>query len=157
MKPFRFTLEAAATVRKRVESNALEAYAQALLLHRRAVSELEANERALQEAWTSLRNALVNGCSASAMTQLRGHSQALEIARATCANALQQAEVTVQQTLQRMLAARRQRQVVDKFRSQQRGRHDRAFASETQKFLDELATQRATPALAWKTTNDPLA
>ncbi|MBE0539888.1 MAG: flagellar export protein FliJ [Verrucomicrobia bacterium] len=157
MKSFRFTLEAVATVRKRAEGNALESYAQALLFRRRAVTDLEATLQELETAWASLRNALAAGCSAARMAQLRSHSQALEATRESRRFALQQAERAVNQTLQQMLAARQQREVVDKFRGQQRGRHERALARETQKFLDELATQRTTPALAWRTINDPLA
>lgn len=157
MKPFRFTLEAVATVRKRVEGNALESYAQALLFRRRAMMDLEAVQKDLEAAWASLRKALTGGCAAARMAQLREHSQMLETRRETRQTALQQAERAVSQTLQQMLAARQQRKAVDSYRGQQRGRYDRALARETQKFLDELATQRAAPALAWKTTNDPLA
>jgi flagellar biosynthesis chaperone FliJ len=70
---------------------------------------------------------------------------------------LTQAQRQVNQALQQMLAARQQREAVEKFRGRQRASYDRDVQQETQKFLDELATQRATPALAWRTTTDPLA
>ena len=155
MKPFRFTLEAVATIRKRVERETLEAYAHSLGFRRRALAQLEAVQHDLEAAWTQMRQELC--CSASKMSQLRDYCQVLEKERARCAASLQEAERAVNQALQRMLAARRQHEVVDKFRGQQRAHYDRALGRETQKFLDELTTQRAAPALAWRTTADPLA
>ena len=157
MKPFRFALEAVATVRKRAEGETLESYAQALLFRQHAWSQFEAAERELNAAWNQLRQELGTGCAAEKMTWLRRHAEALEEEHKQRLAALQQAERVMHQALQRMLAARHQREVVDKVRGHQRARHDRDAARETQKFLDELAAQRATPALAWRTTADPLA
>lgn len=56
-----------------------------------------------------------------------------------------------------MLAARQQREVVEKFLRKQRASYDRDVQRDTQKFLDELATQRAPAAQTWRTTADPLA
>lgn len=157
MKPFRFALEAVATVRKRIEGEALESYAQALLFRQQALRQFEAAQRELNAAWDQLRRELGMGCLAAKMTRLSCHAEALEDECKRRQTALQQAERTVSHTLQRMLAARQQREVVEKFRGRQRAHHDRDVARETQKFLDELATQRSTPALAWRTTTDPLA
>jgi len=63
----------------------------------------------------------------------------------------------VSHALQQMLAARQQREAVEKFRGKQRAAHDRDVQRDTQKFLDELATQRAVPAQSWRATADPLA
>lgn len=157
MKPFRFSLEAVATTRRRREQVALETYAQALLARQTAVSQLEATQRELDAAWAHLRQALESGCSGSAATRLRQHSAALEEERLQREASLTQAQRQVNQALQQMLAARQQREAVEKFRGRQRLNYDRDVQQETQKFLDELATQRATPALAWRTTTDPLA
>lgn len=157
MKPFKFTLEAVATTRRRLEQNALEQYAQALLARQTALSQLEAAQRALEAAWARLRETLESGCSASAASRLRQESQGLEEARQTCEEKLATTDRTVSQTLQKMLAARQQREAVEKFRGKQRGTYDRDVQRDTQKFLDELATQRATPSQTWRTTADPLA
>jgi flagellar export protein FliJ len=157
MKPFRFGLEAVATVRKRIEGEALESYAQALLVRQQALKQFETIQCDLTAAWDQLRRELGMGCPAARMTRLRGHAEALNDERKLRETALQQSERAVHQSLQRMLAARQQREVVEKFRSRQRAHHDRDVASETQKFLDELATQRSTPALAGRITTDPLA
>jgi flagellar export protein FliJ len=157
MKPFKFSLEAVATTRRRKEQTALEQYAQALLTRQSAFARLETVQHELEAAWTRLRQTLESGCSASAATRLRQESQFLEEERVAGEAALAQAERGVSQALQQMLAARQQREAVEKFRGKQRLAHDRDMERVTQKFLDELATQRATPAQAWQTTTDPLA
>lgn len=157
MKPFQFTLEAVATVRRRREGEALEGYAHALLAQQQAWRQLEATQRGLDVVWDQLRRELGMGGPAATLTRMRGQAEALDDERKRRETALQQAERAVQQSLQRMLAARQQREVVEKLRGHKRNHYDRDMASETQKFLDELATQRSTPALAGRTTTDPLA
>ena len=157
MKPFRFALEAAATVRQRIEGQALESYAQALLMQQRAVREFEAAQDKLDAVWHQLRGELGVGGPAVIMTRLLCHAEALEHERKRRAAALQQAERALHHSLQRMLAARQRREVVEKFRGRQRASHDRDVAVETQKFLDELAAQRSTPSSAGRITSDPLA
>lgn len=157
MKPFKFSLEAVATTRRRHEQTALEKYAQALLARQTAVAQLEATQHELEAAWLRLRQTLESGCSASAATRLRQESNFLEEERKVREETLTQAERGVSQALQQMLAARQQREAVEKFRGKQRAAYDRDVQRDTQKFLDELATQRATPAQAWRTTADPLA
>jgi flagellar export protein FliJ len=157
MKPFKFSLEAVATTRRRVEQTALEKYAQALLARQSALRQLETAQHELDEAWLQLRQTLESGCSASAATRLRQQSQLLEEERQLRAEDFAQSERGVSQALHQMLAARQQREAVEKFRGRQRLAHDRDVQRDTQKFLDELATQRATPAQSWRTTADPLA
>lgn len=157
MKPFKFNLEAVATTRRRVEQTALEKYAQALLARQNALNQLETAQHELDDAWLQLRQTLESGCSASAATRLRQTSQLLEEERKVREETFAETERGVGQALQQMLAARQQREAVEKFRGKQRGAHDRDVQRDTQKFLDELATQRATPAQSWRTTSDPLA
>lgn len=157
MKPFKFTLEAVATTRRRLEQAALETYAQALLARQSALSQLESAQHELEEAWSRLRQTLESGCSASAATRLRQAGQVLEEERKEREEKLADADRGVSHALQQMLTARQQREAVDKFRGKQRATYDRDVQRDTQKFLDELATQRATPSQSWRTTADPLA
>lgn len=156
MKPFKFSLEAVATMRRRLEQATLETYAQALLARQHALSQLEAVQHELEHSWTRLRETLESGCSASAATRLRQESQALEDDRLAREERLTQAELGVSQALQQMLAARQQREAVEKARTKQRATYDRDVQRDTQKFLDELATQRVAPAQSWRTSADPL-
>jgi flagellar export protein FliJ len=157
MKPFRFALEAVATVRKRTEGEALESYAQALVCQQQALRQLEATQRELDAVWDQLRRELGMGCPAAKMTRLRCHAEALNDERKRRLTAIEKAERAVYQRLQQMLAARQHREVVERFRGRQRVNYDHDVASETQKLLDEMATHRSMPALAWRTTTDPLA
>ncbi len=157
MKPFKFSLEAVATTRRRLEQAALENYAQALLVRQSAVTQLESIQHDLEAAWLRLRQTLESGCSASSATRLRQESSFLEDERKLREDALAQAERGVSQALQQMLAARKQREAVEKVRGKKRLEYDRDAQRDTQKFLDELATQRATPAQSWRTAADPLA
>lgn len=157
MKPFKFSLEAVATTRRRREQAALENYAQALLARQSARAQLDALQQNLDGVWSRLRQTLESGCSASAVTRLRQESYFLEEERKLREEALAQAELAVSQALQQMLAARKQREAVEKVRVKKRMEYDRDVQRDTQKFLDELATQRATPASAWRSAADPLA
>jgi flagellar protein FliJ len=150
MKPFRFSLEAVATTRRRLEQVALENYAQALLQRQSALSQLEAAQQKLDAAWLKLRQSLTSGTAAAKVKQLRDASRFFEEERTQREGLLAQAERGVSQALQQMLAARQQREAVDKFRGRQRATYDRDVQRDTQKFLDELATQRAAPALDWR-------
>jgi len=154
MKPFRFSLEAVATTRRRVEQTALEHYAQALLAKQSALSQLESLQHDLDDAWMRLRNTLESGCSASAATRLRQEGQYLGEDRKLREVSLFQAERAVAHTLQQMLAARQQCEAVEKFRGKQRLSHDHDVQRETQKFLDEMATQRAAQSQACRIEGD---
>jgi flagellar protein FliJ len=153
MKPFRFSLEAVATTRKQSENVALENYAQALLLRADAVRKLEATQHELDGVWTRVREEMTQGCTAAKAAQLRLQARLLEEDRTAREEALAHAERGANQALQQMLAARRQREAVDKLRGRQRLKHDRDVAAVSQKFLDELATQRAFAAPAFRADN----
>lgn len=150
MKPFRFSLEAVATTRRRLEQVALENYAQALLQKQSALAQLEAAQQKLDAAWLKLRQSLTSGTAAAKVKHLRDASRFLEEERTQREAVLTQAERGVSQALQQMLAARQQREAVEKFRGRQRASYDRDVQRDTQKFLDELATQRSTSALDWR-------
>jgi len=155
MKPFKFSLEAVATTRRRIEQTAMEQYAKTLLARQNAMSQLESLQHDLDDAWLKFRETLESGCSASSATRLRQQAQYLEEDRKVREEALAQAERAVGQAMQQMLIARKQREAVEKFRGKQRLAHDQDIQRETQKFLDEIATQRAS-VQSWRTTADSL-
>jgi flagellar protein FliJ len=150
MKPFRFSLEAVATTRRRLEQVALENYAQALLQRQSALTQLESAQHRLDAAWLRLRQTLTTGSAAAKVRQLRAESLWLETERTQCEETLAQAERAVSAALQQMLAARQQREAVEKFRGRQRATYDRDVQRDTQKFLDELASQRTPSARDWQ-------
>jgi flagellar export protein FliJ len=152
MKAFRFTLEAVRIVRQRQEQEAMEEYARALLVRKQALEKLEGVQKDLQAAWQEFRKLVGGGCTAAKAAQAREYHDTLEQRRVDCAAALEAAERRVNATLNGMLAARRQREVVDKFYDKQKSRHGRELARSEQMLLDDLAGRRPSSILSWTAT-----
>jgi flagellar export protein FliJ len=146
MRAFRFTLEAARTVRQRKENDALEEYARALAARQQVVSLLELIDTRIHADWAHIRRLLASGCSASQAAQAHSFHRSLETNRNECVASLGQAERRVQMASRVMLAAHQQREIVDIFREKQFACHQKAEAREEQKMLDEFAVRR--PSLA---------
>jgi flagellar export protein FliJ len=155
MKAFHFTLEAVRTLRQRHEQVAMEQYGQTLLARQQAVDRLAAVQQELTACFQDLREKLAAGCSASTAAQANDYHRALGRRRDDCAAALGLAERRVNAALQAMLAARQQREIVDKFFEKQKSRHNRELTREEQKLLDDLAGRRGNSVLAWNPTEIP--
>jgi flagellar export protein FliJ len=152
MKAFRFTLEAVRIVRQRHEQETMEHYAQALLVRQQATARLEEIQQELSAAWQDLRTRLAGGCSAGEAHQAQTYRQTLEKRREDCVTALGAAERRVNAALQAMLAARRQREVVDKFLEKQKARFGREMSRLEQKAMDDLAGRRTNSIFSWSPT-----
>jgi flagellar export protein FliJ len=150
MKPFRFTLEALGTVRKRAEQKAMELYAQSLLSRRQALEALDKAEHDLNVLWQELRETLARGCTAEEAAQGHLYQKALVQRRNECAAVVEVAERRANAARQAMLQARQQREIVDKYFDKQQARHQRDQARGEQKFLDDLAGRRGASILTWK-------
>ncbi len=150
MKPFRFTLHALLTLRQRQEHAALEHYARALLDQQQARTQLDRVEQQLNRAWNELQSQLDRGCDAAVILQSRNHGAAIERRRFEAQNALDQAVLQVQRALVDTLNARRQREAVDTLREKQRFAHERECLRLEHKVLDEFASRRTSPVLAWR-------
>ena len=145
MKPFKFSLEAVATTRRRLEQTALETYAQALLARQGALNQLEAIQHELKPhgcgcARRSNRVAQPRrprGCGRKA--SFGGRTQVAR-RRAGASRTWRESELAANALSPATARSR------GKFRGKQRLAYDRDVQRDTQKFLDELATQRATPA-----------
>jgi len=156
MKSFHFTLEALGTLRQRQEQKAMEKYAQSLIARRQAVDGLEAVERELSACWQDWRGRLAAGCAAAEAAQAHAYQRSLAQRRDECTQALETAERRVNATLQGMIRARQQREIVDKCFDKQKARHRYEQARGEQKFLDDLAGRRGNSILAWKSAETPL-
>jgi flagellar export protein FliJ len=144
MKTFRFSLEAVRTVRQRQENEALEQYAQALLVRKQAFDALEAMDGWLGRDSAQLQKLLADGCSGATAAQAHQFHRSLEKRRDDCIAALGAAERRVNAASQKMLAARQQREIVDVYCEKQLARHQRLVLREEQKLMDEFAGRRAT-------------
>jgi flagellar export protein FliJ len=147
MKRFRFPLQALLTVRQRHEHETMERYAQALLQRQQVAEHLDRIQRALSDAWEQLREQMARGCSAAGLAQARAYSTHLETLRDEYTTALGAAERRVHQTLQDMLRARREREVVETYGARQKARHDRQHQRLEHWQMDEFAARLAHPIL----------
>jgi flagellar export protein FliJ len=150
MKPFRFTLEPLRIVREMKEREAMEKYGRALMEVRQRKEELEHARE--EEGWVQeeIKRRLEEGVSIGHILQQRLCCVHLEQVRKQAAMAVETAEKEAKQALNAMLLARRNREIVDKFKARQRVVYDRALTIEEQKLMDELAGRRQSPVLSWK-------
>jgi len=155
MKPFQFTLEAVRVLRQRQEQKALEVYAQALLARQQAMDRLTAVQHELDATMQGFNVRMKAGCTASEAAQASDYQCILVKRRDECALALGAAERRVNAALQGMLAARRQREIVEKFFDKQKARHERELALAEQKILDDLASRRGNSLFAFNSNANP--
>lgn len=146
MKRFRFSLNALLAIRKRQETAAMERYAAVLARQRTATEHVAAADADLGRAATALRSRLGGALVAAELAQRGDHLRALELRRAQAALALARVEREIPPAMDQMLLARRQREVVEKFESRQREKHNREFQRREEKENDELALRRFFPA-----------
>jgi flagellar export protein FliJ len=151
MKAFKFTLQPVRTVRQRREQEAMEAYSRALLDQVQAAEQLRASEAALDAAQAEWQGISRQGCCASEMVKHAAHCHSLEAKRQEKMLRLADAERKANAGLEQMLAARQQREGLDKVLAKQRAAYSRDIARADQKFIDELAQRRgAAKGLSWE-------
>ena len=143
MKPFRFTLEAVRTLRQRQEQLAMEQYAQLLAARQQILLRLDTIQMELQDCWRQLGRQLAQSCPASQAAQAHDYQRLLAQRRDEAIEALGAAERRVHAALQVMLAARQQREIVDKSCDKQKAHHLRHQSRREQKLMDDLAGRRS--------------
>ena len=139
MKPFRFTLQAARTLRQRQEHFALKEYAGALLAHHQALANLHFVQCKLEAAQTRARQQRTELISASELDQLHHYCAVVAEELKACDEVVTTSLRAVNRAFQRLSAARQQREVVDKYFENRKRDYDRQLQAEEQKRLDELA------------------
>jgi flagellar export protein FliJ len=149
MRAFRFTLEAVEVLRHRQEQQTMDAYVHALLARYQVTDRLEAVRELIRGNQQEINRLLAAACAASELAQAHQYERTLERQQTELFLALALAERRVQTAFQLMLAARQRRKMVESFRSEQLARHQRAEWREEQKTLDDLASRRGRPILAW--------
>lgn len=127
----------------------METYVRALLARQQVLDRLEAVREQIRRNQQEINRLLQARCAASLLAQASHYESALEKQQAEHILALALAERRVQATFQSMLTARQRRKIVENFRAKQLSRHQRAEWREEQKLLDDLASRRARPILAW--------
>lgn len=121
----------------------MEQYAQALLNRQLAADRLSALQDELDECWKELRGHMARGCSASTVMQAHDYHRVVTRRRDEAIAGLGVAERRVNAAMQTMLAARQQREIVDKSCEKQKTHYQREQFRNEQKLMDDLAGRRS--------------
>ncbi len=148
MKRFEFKLQAVLTLRQRAEQAAMEKYSRAIMHRQAAASAVESAEMELSETRRQWLNALADGCPAAQAVQMLGYCHLMEERKRQCEQTLNLAEVELNQSSQRMLFARQQREAVETCLRQARERHDQELRVEERKLIDDLVGRRSPVSLS---------
>lgn len=143
MKRFRSKVTALLDIRRRREEDVLQAHAKTLQARQAALDRLNAVSGALESLRSEIQHAMTAGCSAAVLAQFQGYGARLGADRVAAADALAKADSAVAKSLENVLAAKRDRESVEKFRSRERAEYDKESLREEQKLLDEIALRRA--------------
>jgi len=142
MRRFRFSLQSVLTLRQRREQTALEHYGRAINARQQAVEALRV-ARADWETICRVRTTLLAaGTAAGDLARAQAYCRAMEETVAKCEQDVHRAQRGVEQSWEKLLEARRAREVVDKVGQRQREVYDREVQHEEQKALDEMAQRR---------------
>ena len=128
----------------------MENYVHALLARQQVLDRLDTARERIRLNQQEMNRLLAASCAAARLAQAHLYEKALEMHQAEQVLALAKAERRVQAAFQAMLTARQRRKIVETFRAKQHARHQRAEWREEQKLLDDLASRRARPILAWQ-------
>ncbi|MBI5799099.1 MAG: flagellar FliJ family protein [Verrucomicrobia bacterium] len=153
MKAFKFTLEAVRTLRARQEKIALEQYGKSVQTRDQAIAFLWKTREELEKIFEQRRQQ-AGGAVAGSLAQLEKWSKEVAAREKECLQNVQLANMRVETTWQELIAARKDREIVEKYLDRQRESYERSLDREEQKALDELAgrpgaANALTPAFAW--------
>jgi flagellar FliJ protein len=137
---FTFPLERVRSLRERAEERAREELSAELRTRDALAAALETAETAVAAARAASRDAVVSG--RVAVTELLGLQTFIERReqlRAEASLDLDRQEAEVAVSRERLAAAARDRQAIDKLKERQKAEHDAEWARKSQNTLDELA------------------
>jgi flagellar FliJ protein len=144
MKRFQFKLQAVLTLRQRAEHVALEDYSRAIRNRMTAAERFEESTNELSETRRLWLKSLSDGCPAVHAAQAQRFCHLLEAINRKCEQLLHQADLELNLASQRMLAARQQREAVEKFLERQRRKHQRDVAEEDRRLIEDIVNFRRT-------------
>ncbi|MBC8095355.1 MAG: flagellar export protein FliJ [Akkermansiaceae bacterium] len=142
MKPFRFSLQPLRVIREQKEQKAQKAFGDALRLCDEAAFQLQASSDELVAAWTTLCREVTKGVNASEIMRSRSWCNVLELRQKDHAEALQQAQRSMEAALLQMRLATRDREAIDNYHDKRRGVYDLEVQRDEQKNLDEVGLRR---------------
>jgi flagellar export protein FliJ len=143
MKPFRFRLQSIRALREQKEQIAQQRFAEAMRACEEAAFQLQKASDELAAGWTSLCEELSAGVAATKLLRTRAWCNVLEQRQKDRALALQHAQRVMDAAWRDMMAATREREMLDCYHDKCRRAYDLAAQKEEQKRLDDIGVQRA--------------
>lgn len=141
MKPFKFSLQALYIVRERNEQEKLEKYSRAVNAYQKSLQMLKQAERELDECWERIRKFQKNGGNINDLEMYeRWKEKAAEMCKIRF-DELMLAQQNMERALQEWLEAKRDKEVIEKFRARQKAKYDLECRREEQKLLDEMKSR----------------
>ena|SRR5947207_1354491 len=153
MKRFAFKLQAVLTLRQRTEQVALERYARAIQNRQAAADQLAATMLELSEARRVWLNAMADGCPAVHAAQMLAFAHSVEERRTQHEQAVQVADLGLNQASEQMMLARQQREAVEHYLARLREQHERLMRAEERKLIDDLVGRRTPVSLSGRATS----
>ncbi len=141
MKKFRFPLQTIRELREVQEQDAQRIYGVAVRECEDVGTRLTVLDQDIQGAWQSMRN--WSGLRVDELRHGRAWCCVLEEKQKLLVAELERAQRKVNESHARLIAATRQREVMDRLFRKQHRVHERDVMREQQKFMDEVATRRA--------------
>jgi flagellar export protein FliJ len=152
MKPFRFPLQAVLTVRMDRETKALEAFALAQAEFEKIVARFRQIQKEIEDVFDCRRAALKATANSEDVQQMQQGLRALQETSQRCKTQLERAQAILDEKSKSLLAARQEREIVEKVHQRQLARHRLQAARQEQRVLDDLATLKSIGdfALKWR-------
>lgn len=147
MKKFKFSLEAVRLLKNRIEDEAAQKHARALVQVGKAKAELSETEKELNAAALMQFSAGKNS-PAQELLQLSQYMAALEKLRRERLERCLHAEKEATLARAALEKAAREREILDRVHEHQRGAHKFHMARQEQKWMDELALKMKRGLLA---------
>jgi flagellar FliJ protein len=138
-RPFAFRLEKVRSLRERAEDQAREELAQGLAHHRAGVAQLQAADHAAGAAHEATRDTLRTGATAADLLAAHTFAERTQTQRRTAVVDLQARDAEVAARRAALVAAAREREVLERLQRRARSRHDAEHARIEQGNIDEIA------------------
>jgi flagellar export protein FliJ len=147
MKKFKFSLEAVRFLKNKIEEDAAQKHARALVQVSKAKAELSETEKELNGA-ALMQFSAGKGTSAQELMQLARYVEALEKRRRERLERCLMAEKDATLARAALEKAAREREILDRVHDHQKNAHHFHLARQEQKWMDELAQQMKRGLLA---------
>ena len=147
MKKFKFSLEAVRQLKNRIEDEAAQKHARALVLVSKTKAELAETERELNAA-ALMQFSASKKTPASELMQLNQYISALEKLRRERLDRCLHAEKDATLARAALEKAAREREILDRVHEHQHGIHKFHLARQEQKWMDEIAQKMKRGLLA---------